>query len=287
MTKAPTVRLQPDNKGTKRGKVVEWSVNSRLRLRRYMLTHEPVVPSHEANVTLTIPGPPPSVEEVKHLWKYYCREVQRCGWSSIWRMEIQKRGAIHWHMIITIPKRQGEADEIIWEHWVSITELWFRSLDQLGKVEHHCEMFGREGDYIFNSRSDIPNADVIGASAVFDKNHNDNKWAWRRYMQDHASKSKQEQIAVGFGRHWGVVGRNGYKSSTPDYVTGVSDAEYFRVVRWLQRMVSGTIRCKKAPFGSRKAKRNRRGTHGQSVWFSNPATVRRFVDLAQALTSPG
>lgn len=285
MTHAPSARLQPNKRGTKRGTIREWSAHSRLRLRRFMLTHEPATKSMEANVTLTIPGPPPAVDEIKTLWKYFSREIQRLGFSAVWRMEVQARGSVHWHMILTIPMA-GVVPAEWCEHWMTITDLWTKSLKQLGPVDHQCKINGRESIYSFQSRADIPGADQYASHIQFDHKQDGDRWAWRRYMQDHASKSKQEQIAEGFGRHWGVIGRRGYVCVVPQSVESVTDPEYFRVVRWLQRLTTGTVRCDKAVFGRKRGKRNKRGKHGRSVWFSNPATVQRLVECARCMSDP-
>jgi hypothetical protein len=138
----------------------------------------------------------------------------------------------------------------------------------------------QRGTFELQSRSQITGADTRSFNLQLDDSSSGDRWAWRRYMQDHASKAKQEQVAEGFGRHWGVVGRGRYRLVAPQAVVTLDDPEYFRVVRWLQRMVSGMTKCPKVPFGSKRGFRQRRGTHGKSVWFSNPSTVSRLIDLA-------
>ena len=284
MTNAPSARLPPTKRGTQRGKVVGWSAKSRMRLRRYLLMHEPAQDSIEGNLTLTIPGDPVTVEQMRSLWKLFCREVQRRGWSMVWRMEVQKRGQPHWHCVLTLPdahtvQHDPTARLLAWDQ---CRRLWLRCLDSLGPVTWtgYLPEARTSGTFDLQSRSDIPQADVRGFNLQIEDSESENRWAWRRYLQDHASKAKQEQIAEGFGRHWGVVGRGRYRLVTPQEVVRLNDAEYFRVVRWLQRMVSGMTKCSKAPFGSKRGYRQRRGTHGKSVWFSNPETVSRLIRLA-------
>lgn len=286
---APSLNYQPDNKGAKRGSIVGWSRHSRKRLRRFLLMFEPAARHYnEANITLTVPGPPLTVVEMRKLWKDFSRSYQKLGWSAVWRMEVQKRGAVHWHMVATIPSQNdspARMPDLSLSFW-TIKDLWSDSIKKLGSCTHSCKINGEQGTWVFDNRMWIPGADEFSSHVVLDVKNEGDRWAWRRYMQDHASKGKQEQIAEGFGRHWGVIGRKGYKVNVPK-VQKLSDQEYFRFVRWMQRLCSGTVRADLAPFGRKRGKRQHRGTRGTSVWFSNPYTASRLIDLAQELSSPG
>jgi len=125
--------------------------------------------------------------------------------------------------------------------------------------------------------------------------------AWMRYMQDHASKSKQEQIAIGIGRQWGVIGRKHFVKCVPEFVERLTDLERDKFLRCLQRLatphvyeprvfpinyiegltdVGGVSRSKKDRLAWKLGRRPLRGHIGKSVWFEEPAklaAVRRII----------
>lgn len=278
LTVAPHIYIPKPPEGFKRGKVSEWSPKSRMRLRRFLLEHESVKPCHEVNVTLTVPGPVTTTEEKKLLWHTYSRKMTNAGVSIVWRLEVQKRGAAHWHCLFYVPKRSDGMD-VHFVHW-EINHLWLKSLRKLGPCagEYQGAMITVE------SRDKWPFADKYAVHVDVGMNEQGGKrWAWRRYMQDHVSKGKQEQLAVGFGRHWGVVGRDGFRKSVPDEVLNLSDRQFWAFLRWSQRLISGTIRCDKAPFGRKRGKRFMRGSKGKSVYFSEPKTMERLARHALSI----
>ena len=80
---------------------------------------------------------------------------------------------------------------------------------------------------------------------------NGSRGAWLRYMQDHASKGKQDQIGVAKGRHWGIIGRKLYSRAVPVSTAELSDSEYFRFLRAYQRLCRPSFRLRvfRAAFG--------------------------------------
>lgn len=279
LTQAPLIYIPDPPKGKKRGKIREWSKESRMRLRRFLLENEPTSPAVEANITLTVPGPPLTPDQARELWKGFCRDYEERGWSAVWRLEVQRRGSVHWHMVCAVPHSEAELAvqmaKILW----GITDLWAEKLKALGPCVH--EIKGR--DFSFKHRMMIPGADEHAVNVQFAEKHSGDRWAWRRYMQDHASKGKQEQIAEGFGRHWGVIGRKGYCRQTPDSAHDLKPAQFYAFLRWAQRLVSGTIKAPGKPFGRKRAHRQMRGTMGKSVWFSRVETMNRLVELARTI----
>lgn len=304
--------------GGKRGSVTGWSKSSRRRMREYMLTHDPAQDSILVGATFTIPGKDVlEVHEVSEIWRHWCREADRSGWGAVWRMEVQKRGAVHWHVLAVIPRRAitwmntvggvpitkkmwladprrggspdagpiedlnltdelGLCDSSIpvvseWQSFAArcvIVKSWHKTLDR---------SFTPEGV----SRRSLPGAYYFSASATVD----DGRGAWLRYLQDHATKSKREQVAEGFGRHWGVIGRKRFVRVLPDYVCKLDSVSYYRFLRAYQRLCTpqlkdGRVQGKQCRFGRRLGRRIRRGSMGRSVWYSNPETVRRLVDWA-------
>lgn len=295
---------------SKRGKICGWSAHSRLRLRRFMLEHGAAQDAYEYNVTLTVPGPPLTVPEMRKLWHEFSRLLERAGRSAVWRLEVQKRGSVHWHLILTTPKekvgflpKMGRPSKRpvslppILEREMVIAPLWRKALDTLGPCKYRCCDWttGEKDTFTFQSRADIPFAFHVPQWAKLSDSREravdasmtppgEEEWAWRRYMYDHTSKAKQEQIAEGFGRHWGVVGRSGFARILPEAFQGLSDARFWSVLRALQRLVSGREKSAACPFGSRRRRRSRRGSHGVSVWFIPPGVTDRL--RAWALTLP-
>jgi hypothetical protein len=237
-----------------------------MRLRRALLQLEPPPAFDEWAVTLTVPGDKTSPERYKQLWADFARQAQKKHWAGIWRMEVQKRGALHWHVVLHLPPTAEGAD---------VTDLWHSVLSRSGPVmvtpkatKEDPEPWGE----IYDSRLECPGA--VRYSARVDASDGSERW-WR-YLCDHTSKTKQEQIGSGVGRHWGIIGRKLYGVHHPD-VQRVSDRVFFRVLRALQRLSTSGVKEPKAPFGRKLGTRMKRGHGGRSVWFTSPDLVKRLI----------
>ena len=263
-----------------RGKITGWSKASRRRMREYMLTHE-ARDVWFIGTTYTIPGPVLPAAALKALWTHWCREAQRKGWSSIWRLEVQQRQQVHWHCLLMIPKddpvclgnRLKARNEAVWS--------WHEALDWLGPRKFDPPYKATSGaEYVSaSSLMALPGAFSHAADCKVDDT---DKGAWRRYLQDHASKTKQEQIAQDVGRHWGVVGRSRLLDIDPDEVVELSTRRYYRFLRQYQRMCTPRFKDDRAPFGRRLGFRSHRGSIGRSIWYSRPESVRRLIEWAQS-----
>ena len=86
--------------GGKRGTVSEFSHASRRRLLRLLATLDPA--QKYAFLTLTYPADFPDVENAKtHLRAFYKRlKRKNDSLAAIWRLEFQRRGAPHFHLIL-------------------------------------------------------------------------------------------------------------------------------------------------------------------------------------------
>jgi len=104
--------------------------------------------------------------------------------------------------------------------------------------------------------------------------------AWKRYLNDHTSKAKQEQIGANIGRHWGVIGRNQFQDVSPDFEIELSWQQYAAFLRCWHRLCTPYNKCDGALFGKRRGYKPTRGRSGRTVSFSNPATLRRLADWA-------
>lgn len=271
MTDAGTRVEKPSKKvGSTRGVIKGWSSASRRRMRDYMLKHAPPSDYKLYGITVTIPGPPVSLPEAKRYWEHVSHNItQARGACMVWRLEKQKRGQPHWHAILSLPPDYNIGE------WVLDT---ISSLKLLGPITAQYEGKGRFHGLEFTGTRDCwPGA----MSYAVDVKHSDNvDYAWMRYLQDHSSKAKQEQIS-GYGRQWGVVGRKHYRPVIPDSTASLSRPEYFRALRVMRRMMQPLIRDSRSVFGSRLGFRSLRGSSGRSVWFTEPckrSALRRYVD---------
>lgn len=290
--------------GGKRGKVTKWTKASRCRMREFMLTSEPEGDVWVMGASFTIPGAVLPVETIKSLWADWCMRANKDGWSAVWRMEIQKRGQVHWHCLIAVPKWADKG----WERYPeekgteaglpcdrdislqAVRRSWLTALSRVGPVEYGdpVPLLKDQPDGIkVNGWPDLslwPGAEKYAASVELDSGK---RGAWMRYMQDHASKAKQEQIGEGIGRHWGVIGRKRFKHVFSVQVDGLTNKEFFRFLRAYQRLCTPVVRVRpgrdkwSCPFGRHVGFRVGRGRWGRSVWFSRPETVKRLAAWAK------
>ena len=267
---------------TKRGKVASWSSASRRRLRRVLLESLPPVGWHTIGLSFTVPGPALPHRASRDLWLDFCNRVNLEGLAMIWRCEIQKRGALHWHAV-------GIGENPVGAHRVveSFRELWRDAVGRLGPHEFNPPYRGANGSW---SRGVVSVSSLMalpGAGAhAFDGQADSAagcRSAWLRYLQDHASKGKQEQIPESIGRHWGIVGRKNFEQASPTGIEKLTRKPYARFIRALQRLATPSYPCEGVPFGRRLGFRIRRGSgYGTSVWFTNTATIKRLVEWAKS-----
>lgn len=270
-----------------------------------MLTHEPPGGWVSYGVTLTIPGPPPPFEKAKHLFDRWGKYVEReMGACAVWRVEVQARGALHWHCMVCMDRQiaapmehkiscgsqkvlvqsEHEAARCLgrmdWIRWA-----WYKALDDAGPQRF-------DPAYVSNAEKNYRrvwhSVDTLmllpGAfDHCCDVQPDDGRGAWKRYLQDHASKLKQGQVADMVGRHWGVIGRKRFVRSESVGLERLSDRQYYAVVRMLQRLATPQIRAKRSrcQFGRRLGRRPRRGSWGRSVWFSRPDVCQRLIAWAR------
>ena len=145
---------------------------------------------------------------------------------------------------------------------------------------------------------DAYHGSVMGADKhAVDIQKDEGKGAWLRYLQDHATKSKQEQEAgEGWGRHWGVVGRDKFERqqayASLKFSSEKTFSKFLRVYQRLctpgnwqfikERVRKTWPKFEGRVFGGRaRGWRITRGRHGRSVWFTNPDTVWRLAEWAE------
>lgn len=102
--------------GGRRGIIRVFSQASRRRLMRFMARLK-TRKIRATFLTLTFTGCP-SNEEAKRCFKRFSMRLRRAyaGWSAVWRMEFQERGAIHFHCILfRFPFVKQKELQAMWE----------------------------------------------------------------------------------------------------------------------------------------------------------------------------
>jgi len=272
--------VQPLTKGSNsgcrgdRGDIKGWSTASRRRMREFMLTHRPVDGLTLYGVTLTIPGPTLAPARAKSLFARFALHLTIGGHCAVWRLEVQGRGQLHWHLMCGT------------RHPGDITMLWWDTIKSMGpetfdpphivKGKHSSMTF----DHV-DSRMSLPGA----AEHCVQVDDHGGRGSWLRYLQDHQSKGKQEQIGENMGRHWGVIGRKLFERVLPDIQHDLTDKQYHMILRAMQRLATPSHADPSKPFGRCLGGRVRRGSRGRSIWYSRPDTVARIVAWALALNT--
>lgn len=96
--------------------------------------------------------------------------------------------------------------------------------------------------------------------------------SWKRYIQDHATKSKQEQIIEDSGRSWGVIGKDRFILERPrETVFFVSHKAFCRYLRAFGRLRTPQIQEPKSIFGCKLGYPAGGGLFGSRVWFTRGA----------------
>ncbi len=262
---------------TKRSAISGWSAQSRYRFRRSLLVCKPPENLRPWGVTCTIPGPTLPPETAKYAFSRFTVLLRRsgfehCGW---WRMEVQQRGALHWHCIVwcrplaqsgfvplygrRFEQPPGTSPKVVLNH------CWWAALDLLPPVDGVPRSLLPGAWYHACDSSPVPEST--------------NQGAIMRYLADHASKTKQAQIASNCGRHWGALVPASMGEQSPSGVAVLDDVQWYRFLRTVQRLATPR-RKKDCVFGSCLGRRCRRGSRGRSTWFSRPDSIARLVEWA-------
>ena len=216
--------------GCPRGCIDSFSYSARLRLRLALLRY--FLPGgFRVGVTLTLPW---SVSDwsavmgdfrsVMHRFRvYWLRRFKDCG--AIFRVELQRRGAPHLHMVAW--HRKGTLN--LSEQYFA---LWYDSLlrDLRGGSYSDFARYGVKVDTLPNVIASI------------------------RYLCDHASKSKQAQLGYR-GKQWGILGKASLRVSTGEPFS-LSDRQFVLLGRWLRRLTRFRV-TSDCVFGSRLSKPRR------------------------------
>lgn len=310
-----TSRGQPEHlKDKKRGAIKGWSSSSRKRMRDAILDSAAPSGYEVYAVTLTVPGTTPfTPEETKDAWVLMRKKLHRLGDCGFWRLEVQKRGAVHWHLLLCTAAG-ASAPAIIRRAWLEVLSrfacLTAVSQYQAGYVLEHTdsdssEYYRREyewakhldlamscglsleykdvkKDHVQMMGVDLERNLIVGAQEhACDVQVSDNHAGWHRYMMDHCTKAKQEQVLTFTGmRHWGFINK---KKLIPaeccrEKLTYEESITLLRIIsKWSRPRIRAAC-C----FGSRLGFRTSRGRRGASVWFGNPDLYERIIAFARA-----
>ena len=249
---------KPDHlKKTKRGKITKFSTASARRLRETLLTK--YVPDCDVyGVTLTLPLEhgewENSTEYWGGFWNNYTNKLRQSlpDVGIVWRIELQKRNAPHIHAIVYTPKDKP---------FGKMVTYWLESCDALAQ---RLGVAIKTFDYCFKVSQLV--GDRIG---------------FYRYLVDHASKHKQEQLGYQ-GRQWGVINAKLFKTKESSEILRFDDEGHrIRFIRAFGRFNRLPV-CKFID-GKRVVLKYRRSyrSFGMSAVRGGADTIRRLWENAR------
>lgn len=234
--------------GEKRGVISRFSSAARLRLRLALLRLF-LLFGRRVGVTLTLPwhcedwsSVMGDFRDVMHRFRVgFLRRFK--GEACIYRVELQRRGAPHVHMVswhhLPLPP------DLVDRYFL----LWFDSLkrDLRGGSYSDFAVRGVKVDMHINT---------VGAI---------------RYLCDHESKSKQAQLGYP-GKQWGIIGRS-FLVEDAGIPVDISDSHLVLLKRFLRKVSRFRV---KAPcvFGSRLSRLRRLS----KVVYVSSDTINRFLE---------
>lgn len=246
----------------KRGRIGGFSRHSARRLREALFRYH--VPNARCcGLTLTVPWvwSADLLPEWRRVFRAFAQSFRRRFPESamIYRVELQRRGAPHVHAVAYVAENAPLE---------ALRRLWFDSVVFRG-VGRGTRPRGLHGGDIggFNRHgADVRPMDGDDADALF------------RYLCDHASKRKREQLGYG-GRQWGFVNRPALRARASEPVVFSSDSARRWFYRYLRRLRAYAVADPRCVFGSRKVCSRR--TFGVSFLRHGRASALRLVECAE------
>lgn len=214
----------PHLRGLKRG-VVSLEFTGKARKRMISALHQWRIPSGQKLyfVTLTYPSQFPTDWQS---WKADLEKFRRVlldkfhAVQGFWRLELQRRGAPHYHLVIALP--QGLITNRSIYRWVRV---------QWARIAHQYDQYN--GDYA--TRVDV----MDRQSAIY------------KYISKYVSKpggvpidpdgvilqDEDADNAGGMGRHWGKIGKPSTDSIAEIDMLGIAAIDQLKqvVIGWLRR----------------------------------------------------
>lgn len=292
------------HKKAKRGSIKGWSKSSRMRSRAFLINN--TFPPHWVvfGLTLTIPAYPLTYPEAKRLFKHF-QVYSKClpyEMAYVWRMEVQKRKQLHFHLIVGADLAHTNVFKIQKE----MLNLWIKCFKSLGMVEKRhtgsfkypteikdqpkkeyydyfklveSELSGYWEDEAQTNWIEAPYKKYSVKTEFFPSNHYSH---WLRYLINHTTKSKQYQIPNSAGKHWGYGGKKHFIPTNQKEIE-ITDKQYSAILRWQNRLQTPVLKDERegALFGKTKAKgKAKRSSHGSKPYFGDPATAERMLNYA-------
>lgn len=204
-------RTVPRSSESTRGRITEWSAKSRMALkcRLARLSREALGKAHFLTLTYPADFPAPDDHDVykNHLrvmGQAMCREFGE-DFSAVWKLEFQKRGAAHYHVIAF---GAGEDVDRV-RQWVKLR--WYEIVGS-GDEKHL-----RAGTQVDQARS------VAGAMS---------------YLCKYIAKEDQTRPGNFTGRYWGVWNGRGLPEVSPVHLTFESDHEANMLARCMRKIIA-------------------------------------------------
>jgi hypothetical protein len=305
----------PVGAGGQKGNISGWSSASRRNMREFLVQNTFPEGWQCVGGSFTVPGEDigPVTAHFKELIRQFGQFIQRkMSGGMVWRMELQTRKMPHLHTLIIVPNRpegwtfQGK----IFSLWEFLRWVWFyyidsvlpslpgTGLENIGfAVGRYVGWYSVE-DIFPGKEGQIETAIAYNWKPEYSRHCRPWAWkyavdiqqgggsgAWLRYLQDHATKAKQGQVAENMGRHWGVVGRNTFQpvEDVQEYV--LSAKQYAHVIRQGGRLACPRVKDARALFGYRLGYIPHRGRIGcgRAVVFSSSETYLKIIREALRL----
>lgn len=226
-----------------RGKILNFSSHSRLRLRKAILEH--YLPNSKSfGLTLTVPWVYKDENLLEILLLYrkvfhrFCISFSRKYPNSacIFRHELQQRKMPHTHLIFYLSDKDSQSPDFLLSN---IKTLWFQSLfDTIENCNVNAFLkYGIKLDEL------------------------ENKLNMYRYIADHTSKSKQAQLGY-IGKQWGFINRKNFIKEQPLFIDFESDKQRVFFTRHIKKLCHFSVKYKEGnaktftPFDSHKIGNN-------------------------------
>lgn len=225
MTMPPPKHLD----GVTRGKITQFSAGAARRLREALFSKSLATEHKTFGLTLTVPWHAETFEPLMEEWRATFRRFQISflrrfpNSAAIYRNELQKRGAPHIHAVVYLSMLDISTLDISTLDGIRIilqlefTRLWTRAVKKLyGGSRQHFIVHGIKLDEL----------DPSNCGNLY------------RYLADHASKHKQDQLGY-MGKQWGYINRTKLASRSvetlPPFDNSKHEAIFWRMIKKLTR----------------------------------------------------
>lgn len=220
--------------GGVRGEIQGQSRASRNRLLRRagQVTQEVQRRGLVLSVTLTYPHEFPEARASKRDLAAFYRAFERRypDVSVIWKLEPQKRGAPHYHLLMVFPELAVYSAIDRWDDWRSVFQTW------LAHTWYRIVGSGDERHLNFHLRGD---------SRVGDNRIVERVRSYRQYMCYVAKYVGKVQDFEGWSHHgrvWGHWNKDAWRSIVRARLFAVGRSDFYRLMRALRRLAPAHVR---------------------------------------------